>query len=98
LAFRISFRDAALADLSELPRNLQERIVRAVESRLSTEPSRYGTRLRRSLSGLWKLRVGDYRIVYELSGAVVTIWAIRNRKGVYGEAERRAGKRRGDGG
>ena len=55
-----------------------------------TEPARYGQRLRRSLSGLWKLRVGDYRVVYEISGPRITVWAVRHRKEVYEEAERRS--------
>ena len=65
------------------------RVVRAVESRLMVEPSRYGQRLRRSLAGLWKLRVGDYRVVYEICGRTVTVWAVCHRKDVYDEAEKR---------
>ncbi|HAZ08602.1 MAG TPA: type II toxin-antitoxin system RelE/ParE family toxin [Elusimicrobia bacterium] len=76
-------------DFPPIPRNLQIRILRAIESRLKTAPTRYGQRLRRSLSDLWKLRVGDYRVVYEIRGHQVTIWAIRQRKEVYDEAEKR---------
>jgi len=77
-------------DLPEIPRNLQKRILSAIERRLMTEPVRYGTRLRRSLSSLWKLRVGDYRVVYEISGRTVRIWTVAHRKKAYEEAERRA--------
>ena len=73
-----------------MPRNLQKRILDAIDSRLRTEPARYGVRLRRSLWGLWKLRVGDYRVVFEIAGSEVFIWAIAHRKFVYGEAERRS--------
>ncbi len=76
-------------DLVQLPTNIRARIIRAIESRLTTEPTRYGIRLRQSLVGLWKIRVGDYRIVYEIEGKKVTIWAIRHRKNVYDEATRR---------
>ncbi len=76
-------------DLVQLPTNIRARIIRAIESRLTTEPTRYGIRLRQSLGGLWKIRVGDYRIVYEIEGKKVTIWAIRHRKNVYDEATRR---------
>ena len=91
MKFTVEIRDLALDDLGELPRNIQARVIRSIESRLATEPSRYGVRLRRSLTGLWKIRVGDYRIVYELEGQVVTVWAIRHRKNVYPEVERRKG-------
>jgi mRNA interferase RelE/StbE len=70
-------------DFPLIPRNLQQRIVRAVEARLMTEPTKYGQRLRRSLFGLWKLRVGDYRVVYEITGHRVIVRAIRNRREVY---------------
>jgi len=81
--------DVVEEDLAELSANIRGRIIRAIESRLATEPTRYGVRLRQSLGGLWKIRVGDYRIVYEIEEEKVTVWAIRHRKDVYREAERR---------
>lgn len=88
--YRILYRPEVLSeDLTEIPRNLQRRIVHAIETRLGTDPARYGSRLRRSLSSLWKLRVGDYRVVYELEAETVRIWLIAHRKTAYREAERR---------
>lgn len=77
-------------DLPNLPRNIQERVFRAIRKRLTNEPNRYGVRLRKSLLGLWKVRVGDYRIIYEiLKDDSVRIWAIGNRRDVYPESVRR---------
>ena len=91
--YEITYRTEALEeDLPKIPRNLQKRILTAIESRLTAEPARYGTRLRRSLSPLWKLRVGDYRVVYEISGRTVRIWVIGHRKRAYEAAERRTGR------
>jgi mRNA interferase RelE/StbE len=93
--FEVLYRPEVLEeDLPDIPRNLEERIFRAIETRLMTEPTRYGTRLRRSLSNLWKLRVGDYRVVYEVEGRSVRVWAIAHRKGVYAETERRQRKQK----
>jgi mRNA interferase RelE/StbE len=90
LGYEVELRPEVVAeDLVELPANVRARMVRAVEKRLATEPTRYGVRLRQSLGGLWKIRVGDYRIVYEIEEERVTVWAIRHRKDVYEEAERR---------
>lgn len=92
--YRVEYRPQVLSDdIPGIPRNLQARILKAVEGRLMTEPGRYGLRLRRSLSGLWKLRVGDYRVVYELRDKVVTVWAIRHRGTVYGDVEKRLRRR-----
>ncbi|MBI4229728.1 MAG: type II toxin-antitoxin system RelE/ParE family toxin [Planctomycetes bacterium] len=76
-------------DLSALPRNMQRRVLRAVESRLLTQPDRYGERLRRSLLGLWKIRVGDYRVIYEIRGRDVHIWAVGIRRDAYDTIARR---------
>ena len=89
MPYEVRFRDHALEDLEDLPKKMQKRVLRAVEDRLVTEPAKYGVRLRRTLAGLWKLRVGDFRIVFEVKDAVVTIWAARNRKDVYEEVLRR---------
>lgn len=89
-AYSVVYRQEVLAeDLPAIPRNMQSRLLRAIEERLTTEPARYGSRLRRSLSALWKLRVGDYRVVYELRGVTVRIWAIAHRKRAYEEVGRR---------
>ncbi len=88
--FAIEYREEVLGeDLKEIPKNLQRRIVRAIEARLTSEPEKYGTRLRQSLAGLWKLRVGDYRVVFEIESGRVRIWAIVHRKRAYEEATRR---------
>jgi len=90
LGYEVELRpDVVTEDLVELSASIRARIIRAVESRLTTEPTRYGVRLRQSLGGLWKKRVGDYRIVYEIEEEKVTVWAIRHRKDEYEEAELR---------
>lgn len=70
-------------DFPLIPRNVRQRIVRAIEQRLTAAPERAGTPLRRTLKGYWKLRVGDYRVVYVVHQAEVWILAIRHRGTVY---------------
>lgn len=70
-------------DLPPLPRAIQRRIARAIESRLAVAPERCGEPLRGTLKGYWKLRVGDYRIVFKLSGTEVWILGIMHRRFVY---------------
>jgi mRNA interferase RelE/StbE len=89
LKYTVAFRDVVLDDLETIPVNLRKRILAAIESRLQTHPTQYGLRLRQSLANLWKIRVGDYRIVYEIQGQQIIIWAILNRKSVYPEVGRR---------
>ena len=70
-------------DLENIPRNIQSRLARAIETRLTTDPARYGAPLRGILRPYWKLRVGDYRIVYKITHREVWILAILHRKEVY---------------
>ena len=78
-------------DLQNIPRNIQSRLARAIEARLTTEPARYGTPLKGTLRPYWKLRVGDYRIVYKIVSREVWILAILHRKEVYDAMSGRRG-------
>ncbi len=70
-------------DLPLIDRRNRERIQRAIEERLRTAPHDYGEPLRKSPKGYWKLRVGDYRVVFRVIDYQVWILAIRHRKSVY---------------
>ncbi|MBP7233389.1 MAG: type II toxin-antitoxin system RelE/ParE family toxin, partial [Syntrophaceae bacterium] len=49
----------------------------------------YGEPLRKTLKGYWKLRVGDYRVVFKIIDSEVWILGIRHRKSVYGDMDTR---------
>ncbi len=70
-------------DILQLNETLKKRIKKAIEERLLISPHQYGEPLRKTLKGYWKLRVGDYRVVYKVEGNEVWIFAIINRKDVY---------------
>lgn len=69
---------------------MRSRIRRAIETRLTTEPHKYGVPLRRNLKGYWKLRVGDYRVVFLVEGEEVFVLIICHRKDVYDRAAGRS--------
>ncbi len=77
-------------DLGKIPADIRRRIARSIESRLITRPERYGAPLQGSLRGYWKLRVGDYRVVFKVSGGDVWVLAVVHRKDVYDQAARRS--------
>ena len=76
-------------DLRRIPANVRDRILTAVEERLGQAPDQFGQRLRQSLRGYWKLRVGDYRVVYEIIGGEVRVYCVRHRRDVYTAITRR---------
>ena len=75
--------DVRDVDIPQLNETLKKRIKKAIEERLSLSPHQYGEPLRKTLRGYWKLRVGDYRVVYKVKGNEVWILAIINRKDIY---------------
>ena len=64
-----------------------------IAQKLSIRPEVFGKPLRESLAGWRALRVGDYRIVYEIKGKTVYILGILHRSEVYREVEKRLGLR-----
>jgi mRNA interferase RelE/StbE len=60
-------------DLKEINNDMRIRIKKAIEDRLLTQPEKYGKPLRKTLKGYWKLRVGDYRIVYKIDNYKVIV-------------------------
>ena len=72
--------DVKSIDIPLLDAKLRKRVKTAVEERLKTAPHQYGEPLRKTLKGYWKLRVGDYRVVYKIVKNEVRILGIIHRK------------------
>lgn len=83
MAFPIFYHPAVKNDLAKINENIKKRLKKAVESRLMTAPEKYGEPLRKTLRGYWKLRVGDYRIVFKVSGNAIIVFGIIHRRAVY---------------
>jgi len=84
-------QDVKEFDIPKLDSRLRNRIEYAIKTRLSTAPHQYGEPLRKTLKGYWKLRVGDYRVVYKIVEGEVWILGIIHRRDVYGKIEKRIG-------
>ena len=92
MSFALTYHpDVKDHDLPLINNRMKTRIRKAIETRLATEPQSYGEPLRKTLKGYWKLRVGDYRVVYKISGREVRVLAIMHRKMVYDWVEKRKG-------
>ncbi len=64
----------------------KQRIKRAIERKLMTDPFVFGKSLRKSLWGCRSLRVGDYRIIYRIEKKIVEILLFGHRSTVYSDA------------
>jgi len=75
--------DVREVDLPKIDSKTKERIKKAIETRLAIRVFLYGEPLRKTLKGYWKLRVGDYRVVFKATGNEVWIFGVIHRKDVY---------------
>lgn len=84
MSFRlIYYPEVKEVDIPALDGRTKRRIKLAIETRLTSEPQKYGKPLRKTLKGYWKLRVGDYRVVFKIVKDEVWILGIIHRKKVY---------------
>jgi mRNA-degrading endonuclease RelE of RelBE toxin-antitoxin system len=80
---RVGLTPEALEQYARLPRSIQPRIDNVIR-RLSQWPNVSGAKpLVGRLTGSFRIRTGDYRIVFRLSGDKVIVWRIGDRKDVY---------------
>lgn len=84
-AWLISYVKSAMDDIAELDGSAKRVVKKAIEEKLIVDPLKFGKPLRRNISGLFKLRVGDYRIIYQVkeSEVVVVIVKVGHRREVY---------------
>lgn len=75
--------DVKLYDLQNIDKKTREKIKNVIEKCLRVAPQHYGKPLRKTLKGYWKLRVGDYRVVFKISGDEIWILGIIHRKDLY---------------
>ncbi|MDY0331767.1 MAG: type II toxin-antitoxin system RelE/ParE family toxin [Thiomonas sp.] len=84
VAFSVIYHpDVKGRDIPKINGDVRVRIKKAIETRLMVAPQEYGEPLRKTLKGYWKLRVGDFRIVFKIDGDEILILGICHRKGVY---------------
>jgi mRNA interferase RelE/StbE len=82
--YRVLLERAAEKDLSRLTSEIHERVLAAIQG-LATNPRPAGCRKLAGSKHDWRIRVGDYRVVYEIAGEirVVRVTRVRHRREVY---------------
>jgi mRNA interferase RelE/StbE len=70
-------------DIPKLNGSWKKKIRGGIETKLTLDPLLYGKPLRRDLHGCYKLRIGDYRVIYFVKHNDVFIITIGHRRDVY---------------
>lgn len=82
--YQVIVARSARKELESVPRAMADRIV-GVLDRLAAEPRPVGARKLRGAADLWRVRVGDYRLICAVNDAqqIVDIRVVRHRKDAY---------------
>ena len=87
MAWAVELADSAADALDKLDPDTQQRIWRFLRGRLArtTKPRQTGKALTGPYSGLWRYRVGDYRVICRIEDTrlVVLVVKIGHRNKVY---------------
>jgi mRNA interferase RelE/StbE len=84
VTYTVALLPAAEREWRKLPREILPRINRALLS-LEDEPRPHGVAKLSGSSDRWRIRVGDYRIIYKIDDAAreITVLRIAHRRQVY---------------
>jgi mRNA interferase RelE/StbE len=82
LAGRILYKSSVRHDLKQIDPKKVKRVLREITTVLGGNP-RNGEALHGEFDGLYKLRVGEYRVIYTLIEKGVLVLRIRHRSKAY---------------
>lgn len=83
-SYSLQWRNSTRKDIRSLPRQEVARIVAAV-AQLACDPMPHGSQKLSGSERTYRIRVGDYRVVYEVftDSHIVEVQRVRHRKDVY---------------
>lgn len=82
-SYRLEFKKSAIKELNSLPNKEIKKIINAI-NQLIEEPCSLNS-IKLTASEVYRMRVGDYRILYEIKDNVLIIYIIKigHRKDIY---------------
>jgi mRNA interferase RelE/StbE len=87
LAWTIEITRTAEKQITKLHRQAQQAIVRFLRERLAgaDNPRQWGRPLQGEKRGLWRYRVGDYRLICDIQDERITVMVLQvgHRKDIY---------------
>ena len=82
MGYRVVYKSSVAHDLKQLDKKVAERVLKQLKETLSRNPN-VGQLLAGEFRGLYRMRVGDYRVVYAKTGDTVLVLRIRHQSKVY---------------
>lgn len=79
--YDLRFKPRSVKDLKKLPAELRRRIIEKVEE--MTEDSAGDLKQLTNSTPEYRLRVGDYRVLFEIEGNTIVVYRVRHRREAY---------------
>jgi mRNA interferase RelE/StbE len=76
MSYKIEYLEEVFDQLAKIPKNVRQTIVRAINERLSADPYRFKP-LVCNFKGFFRMRVGDYRVIYRVEKEKVTVLVVK---------------------
>jgi mRNA interferase RelE/StbE len=74
--YKIEYLEEVFDQLAKIPKNIRLTIIKAINERLRADPHRFKP-LVCNLKGFFRMRVGDYRVIYRVEEEKVTVFIIK---------------------
>ncbi len=76
MTYRIEIKPSAADALAKIPQPHRRRIARKIDQ-LADNPRPRGAIVLEGRSSLYRIRVGDYRVIYQIQDAVLVVLVVR---------------------
>ena len=81
MRYDIRFKPRAIKDIEGLPSRIQGRVLARIED--MSDDLKGDVKRLTSFTPEYRLRVGDYRVLFEIEGEKIVIYRIRHRREAY---------------
>jgi mRNA interferase RelE/StbE len=81
MKYDVQFKPAAVKDIKGIPARTQSRILTKIE--VMSDNLKGDVKRLTSLTREYRLRVGDYRVLFEIEGKSIIIYRVRHRREAY---------------
>jgi len=82
LKYNLVYTHRAFKDIREFEENVKKRIGKALE-RYSENPLKFASRLIDSKLGMYRFRIGDYRVIFDIEDEKIIVLRVGHRKDIY---------------
>lgn len=75
MSYEVSFTTAAARQIKKLPRPARDRVLDAITD-LAEDPRPHGAKKLVGEQTAWRIRVGDYRVIYDILDSELTVMVV----------------------